>query len=181
MRSFSWDARLTRGKRFANTSRKPAATRRGAGEGEGAVAGRGRAPQGGRPAGAPGSGRGLRPEDQVDEIVDHYPEHCRGCGRERSEEKRQPSRRFGRHHVAEVPPTAALVTEHRTHRLRCARCASARGASQSAPATTACSPTTCSRSGPRGGRSSPSTASSRPTRRRALAARPGDHRATLAA
>jgi transposase len=131
--------------------------------------------------GHPGSGRGLRPEDQVDEIVDHYPEHCRGCGRERSEEKRQPSRRFGRHHVAEVPPTAALVTEHRTHRLRCARCASARGASQSAPATTACSPTTCSRSGPRGGRSSPSTASSRPTRRRALAARPGDHTATLAA
>jgi len=38
----------------------------------------------GRRAGAQpghqGSGRSLAPEDQVDEIVDHYPERCGGCG-----------------------------------------------------------------------------------------------------
>jgi Family of unknown function (DUF6444) len=34
---------------------------------------------GGQP-GHRGSGRRLKPEDQVDEIVDHYPESCRGCG-----------------------------------------------------------------------------------------------------
>jgi transposase len=72
--------------------------------------------------GHPGSGRGLRPEDQVDEIVDHYPERCRGCGHEFGEQERRPSRRFGRHQVAELPPTAVLVTEHRSHRLRCPRC-----------------------------------------------------------
>jgi len=32
-----------------------------------------------------GAGRELRPEDQVDEIVDHYPEACGGCGREFTE------------------------------------------------------------------------------------------------
>ena len=28
-----------------------------------------------------GAGRELKPEDQIDEIVDHYPEACGGCGR----------------------------------------------------------------------------------------------------
>jgi transposase len=28
-----------------------------------------------------GAGRDLKPADQVDEIVDHYPEACGGCGR----------------------------------------------------------------------------------------------------
>jgi hypothetical protein len=31
--------------------------------------------------GHPGAGRELLPEDQVQEIVDHYPEECLGCGR----------------------------------------------------------------------------------------------------
>jgi hypothetical protein len=35
---------------------------------------------GGQP-GHRGAGRELRPEDRVDEIVDHYPEACGGCGR----------------------------------------------------------------------------------------------------
>ena len=33
-----------------------------------------------------------------------------------------PSHRFGRHQVAELPPISVIVTEHRTHRLRCPRC-----------------------------------------------------------
>jgi transposase len=76
---------------------------------------------GGQP-GHPGSGRGLAPEDRVDEIVDHYPESCRGCGHHFSEEERRPSRRFGRHQLSELPPLAVIVCEHRTHRLRCPRC-----------------------------------------------------------
>src|SRR5688500_1827466 len=76
---------------------------------------------GGQP-GHRGSGRGLRPEDQVDEIVDHYPESCRACGHEFGEDERRPSRRFGRHQVSELPEIAVVVWEHRTHRLRCPRC-----------------------------------------------------------
>jgi transposase len=76
---------------------------------------------GGQP-GHPGSGRKLKPEDQVDEIVDQYPEACRGCGHRFTDDERQPARRFGRHQVAELPPIAVITTEHRTHRLRCPHC-----------------------------------------------------------
>jgi transposase len=69
-----------------------------------------------------GAGRGLVPEDQVDEIVEHYPPACRGCGREFGVDERQPGGRFGRHQVCELPPISALVVEHRTHRLRCPEC-----------------------------------------------------------
>ena len=31
-------------------------------------------------------------------------------------------RRFGRHQVAELPPISVMVTEHRTHQLRCRHC-----------------------------------------------------------
>jgi hypothetical protein len=69
-----------------------------------------------------GAGRELKPEDQVDQIVDHYPEACRGCGREFSEDERHPGSRFGRHQVAELPPISVILVEHRTHRLHCAAC-----------------------------------------------------------
>jgi transposase len=76
---------------------------------------------GGQP-GHRGAGRKLLPEDQVDAIVDHYPERCEGCGHEFSEEEHAPTGRPGRHQVAELPPTRVIVSEHRTHRLRCPRC-----------------------------------------------------------
>jgi transposase len=76
---------------------------------------------GGQP-GHPGSGRKLRPEDQVDELVDHYPESCHGCGHRFTDDERRPARRFGRHQVAELPEIAVVVSEHRTHRLRCPDC-----------------------------------------------------------
>ena len=63
---------------------------------------------GGQP-GHRGAGRELRPEDQVDEIVDHYPDACGGCGREFAAEQRRPRRRFGRHQVAELPPISVIV------------------------------------------------------------------------
>ena len=76
---------------------------------------------GGQP-GHRGAGRDLKPEDQVDEIVDHYPDACGGCGRQFDEEQRKPGGRFGRHQVCELPPISVIVTEHRTHQLRCRDC-----------------------------------------------------------
>jgi transposase len=75
---------------------------------------------GGQP-GHPGSGRELLAEDQV-EIVDHYPDACRGCGHEFAGEERRPAGRFGRRQQAELPPIAVILVEHRTHRLRCPEC-----------------------------------------------------------
>jgi transposase len=69
-----------------------------------------------------GAGRELRPEDQVDEIVDHYPDVCGGCGRRFAEDQRRPAGRFGRHQTAELPPISVIWTEHRTHQLRCRHC-----------------------------------------------------------
>jgi transposase len=76
---------------------------------------------GGQP-GHRGSGRKLLPEDQVTEIVDHYPDRCGGCGHEFADAEKLPSRRPGRHQVAELPPIAVVYSEHRTHRLRCPGC-----------------------------------------------------------
>ena len=69
-----------------------------------------------------GAGRELEPEDQVDEIVDHYPGACGGCGRTFTAEEQQPRRRFGRRQVVELPSISVIVSEHRTHRLRCPAC-----------------------------------------------------------
>jgi transposase len=69
-----------------------------------------------------GAGRELAPEDQIDEIVEHYPQACGGCGREFSEDEQRPVGRFGRHQVCELPPISVMLVEHRTHRLRCPQC-----------------------------------------------------------
>ena len=78
-----------------------------------------------KPGGQPGhrgSGRELAPEDQLDEIVDHYPSSCGGCGREFGESERLPCQCPARHQVSELPPVAVVLTEHRCHRLRCPDC-----------------------------------------------------------
>jgi transposase len=77
--------------------------------------------QGGQP-GHRGAGRELKPSDQMDEIVDHYPDVCGGCGARFAPEQRRPGGRFGRHQVAELPPISVLLIEHRTHQLRCRQC-----------------------------------------------------------
>ena len=76
---------------------------------------------GGQP-GHRGAGRELRPGDQIDEIVDHYPDACGGCGRGFTDQQRRPKRRFGRHQVCELPPISVIWVEHRTHQLRCRAC-----------------------------------------------------------
>jgi transposase len=77
--------------------------------------------QGGQP-GHRGAGRELKPSDQMDEIVDHYPEVCGGCGRGFAPEQQRASGRFGRHQLAELPPISVIFSEHRTHQLRCRHC-----------------------------------------------------------
>ena len=58
----------------------------------------------------------------MDEIVDHYPEACGGCGRGFASEQQRPGGRFGRHQVAELPANSVTWVEHRTHQLRCRHC-----------------------------------------------------------
>jgi transposase len=77
---------------------------------------------GGQP-GHCGTGRELLGEDQMQEIVDHYPDECSGCGREFTDSERVPRHGPGRHQVVELPTTAVFYVEHRTHRLRCPGCA----------------------------------------------------------
>jgi ribosomal protein L37AE/L43A len=52
-----------------------------------------------------------------------YPEAWRGCGR-RSSEQDRPGGRFGRRQVAELPSSAVIYFEHRTHELCCPDCGS---------------------------------------------------------
>ena len=92
---------------------------------------------GGQP-GHRGAGRELKPSDQMDEIVDHYPNACGGCGHRFGEEQRRPGGRFGRHQVAELPPIGVIWTEHRTHQLRCRHCRARTSAC--VPEGIACSP-----------------------------------------
>lgn len=40
--------------------------------------------------GHPGAGRELLPLDQMQEVVDHYPEECSGCGREFTDSEKVP-------------------------------------------------------------------------------------------
>ena len=77
--------------------------------------------QGGQP-GHPGAGRELKPSDQMDEIVDHFPDACGACERPFEPGQRRSGGRFGRHQVAELPPIGVIFTEHRTHQLRCRHC-----------------------------------------------------------
>ena len=62
---------------------------------------------GGQP-GHPGAGRGLVPIERVDEVREHLPERCAGCGHSLAG---QPARGpIRRHQVAELPAIAARVT-----------------------------------------------------------------------
>jgi len=108
----SQDPPKTRAERRAEARKKAKAWAKGEGE---------KRKPGGQP-GHEGSGRKLLPEDHMNEIRHHFPEQCRGCGREFGEEEKTPGETFGRHQVAELPPVAIFYTEHRTHHLPCPGC-----------------------------------------------------------
>jgi transposase len=81
--------------------------------------GRGR---GGQP-GHEGRHRRLLPPEQVDEFVEHWPERCRFCAHVFDELELVDAADPWRHQVAELPPIAVRVTEHRLHGVCCAVCA----------------------------------------------------------
>jgi len=82
-------------------------------------------PTGKRPggqAGHQGHHRQRLPPDRVDCYVDHIPSQCRHC---RVALPRRPGPADpppSWHQVAELPPIAAVVTEHRGHARTCRRC-----------------------------------------------------------
>jgi len=83
------------------------------------ASGRGR---GGQP-GHEGTSRPLLPLERVDGVVEHWPERCQACAHVFAEEERVEAAPPQRHQVAELPPIAVTVSEHRLHRLRCPACA----------------------------------------------------------
>src|SRR5215475_13039920 len=62
-----------------------------------------------------GHGRKLKPESEVDQIIDVRPEHCEQCGTLLLGEDPAPER----HQVTELPRLAPVVAEYRRHCLRC--------------------------------------------------------------
>jgi len=79
--------------------------------------GSGRRP-GGQP-GHPGANRDLLPSDQVDEIVEHFPECCEGCGCDLPHMKNDDPLLK---QVWEIPPVTPHVTEHRLNGGPCPHC-----------------------------------------------------------
>src|SRR5450830_1068820 len=79
----------------------------------------------GRRAGAqpghPGRGRRLASIESLDELIDHWPARCR-CGHVFCAAERAAVAEPARHQVAELPPTAVILSEHRLQRLRCPDC-----------------------------------------------------------
>ncbi|HJY84611.1 MAG TPA: IS66 family transposase, partial [Candidatus Binatia bacterium] len=69
---------------------------------------------GGQP-GHEGHGRKLKPESEVDQIIDVRPEHCGQCGTLLLGEDAEPER----HQVTELPRITPVVTEYRRHCLWC--------------------------------------------------------------
>jgi transposase len=72
---------------------------------------------GGQP-GHEGHGRKLKPESEVDQIIDVRPEHCGQCGTLLLGEDPEPER----HQVTELPRITPVVTEYRRHCLWCVAC-----------------------------------------------------------
>ena len=67
--------------------------------------------------------RRLLPPEQIDEIVEHWPERCRSCAHKFVEADRVDAAEPSRRQVAELPPIAVRMTEHRLHRVCCPGCA----------------------------------------------------------
>jgi transposase len=78
--------------------------------------------RGGQP-GHEGRHRRLLPLEQVDELVEHWPERCRSCAHVFGESELVDAAEPWRHQVAELPPIVIRVTEHRLHRVCCPECA----------------------------------------------------------
>ena len=78
--------------------------------------------RGGQP-GHEGRYRRLLPPERVDEVVEHWPQRCRSCAHIFAERELVDASAPWRHQVAELPPIAVTVTEHRLHGVCCPECA----------------------------------------------------------
>jgi transposase len=76
--------------------------------------------QGGQP-GHVGHGRSLFPIERLTEVVEHWPQRC-ACGHVFGEDERKPAGGPARHQVAELPPLAVEISEHRLQRVCCPDC-----------------------------------------------------------
>jgi transposase len=72
---------------------------------------------GGQP-GHEGHGRKLKPESEVDQVIDVRPEQCGQCGTLLLGEDAEPER----HQVTDIPRITPVVTEYRRHCLWCVAC-----------------------------------------------------------
>src|SRR5205809_973276 len=105
-----------KGPRSRRRTREPPRGRNGrGGRGPGAK-------RGGRP-GQGGGSRRLLPPARVDEIVEHWPERCRSCAHVFVAGEQVDAVQPRRHQVAELPPIAVRVAEHRLHAVCCPGCA----------------------------------------------------------
>ena len=81
----------------------------------------GKEPTGRKAGGQPGhagQGRKLKPENEVNQIIDVRPEQCGQCGTLLLGEDVNPER----HQVTELPQIGPVVTEYRRHGLWCVAC-----------------------------------------------------------
>jgi transposase len=92
----------------------PSAPKRAGGKGSGRR-------RGGQP-GHEGRHRRLLPPEQVDEVVEHWPERCRSCAHVFAERELVDAVEPWRQQLAELPSIAVRVTEHRLHGVCCPDC-----------------------------------------------------------
>jgi transposase len=76
--------------------------------------------RGGQP-GHVGHGRKLFPLERVTAVIEHWPHWC-SCGRVFTEQEQHASGAPARHQVAELPPLAIEISEHRLQRVCCPDC-----------------------------------------------------------
>ncbi len=62
------------------------------------------------------------PPERIDQVVHHVPTHCRSCHASLPQESAADDPQPRWHQVAELPPMAAIVTEHQGHARTCRRC-----------------------------------------------------------
>jgi transposase len=77
--------------------------------------------RGGQP-GHEGRYRRLLAPELVDEIVEHWPDRCGSCERTFGVSELVDAERPSRHQLAELPPIAVRVSEHRLHWVCCPAC-----------------------------------------------------------
>ncbi|HUG64302.1 MAG TPA: IS66 family transposase [Gaiellaceae bacterium] len=79
--------------------------------------------RGGQP-GHEGRHRPLLAPERVDAVVEHWPVQCRSCAHVFDRQELVDAADPWRHQVAELPPIAVRVAEHRLHAVRCPGCTS---------------------------------------------------------